>query len=51
MVVLVAYDEEDLSTPEAVYADIDGHGMVTDVWPAAEAPGPCVILEQAHGQP
>ena len=51
MVMLVAYDEEDLSTPVAVYADIDGHGTVTDVWPAVEAPGPCVILEQAHDHP
>ena len=48
IVMLVAYDEEDLSTPVAVYADIDGHGTVTDVWQAAEAPGPCVILDQAH---
>lgn len=51
MVMLVAYDEEDLSAPVAVYADIDGEGTVTNVWPAAEAPEPCAILEKVDDQP
>ena len=51
MIMLVAYDEDDLSTPVAVYADSDGKGMVTNVWPAGEAPEPCAILEKVHDQP
>jgi hypothetical protein len=35
----------------AVYADMDGNGIITNIWPAAEAPAPCVILEPLHDQP
>jgi hypothetical protein len=30
VVAMIAYDEQDLSTAAAVYADIDGNGLVTN---------------------
>jgi hypothetical protein len=51
VVVMVAYDEQDLSTPVAVYADIEGKGQITNMWPVADAPDPCAIVERLHYQP
>jgi hypothetical protein len=51
IVALVAYDEGDLSTPVAVYADIDGNGLVTHAWPAEEAPSLCAIVKNLHYRP
>jgi hypothetical protein len=48
---IIAYDEQDLSTPVAVYADIDGHGLVTNVWSIPHAPQLCAILRGLHYQP
>jgi len=50
-VIVVAYDEDDLSTPVAVYADLDGNGTITNVWTVDSAPAPCDILSQLHYQP
>jgi hypothetical protein len=51
VVVTVAYDEQDLSTPVAVYADIEGKGQITNMWPVADAPDPCAIVDGLHYQP
>jgi hypothetical protein len=48
---MIAYDEQDLSTPVAIYADIDGHGLVTHVWSIPHAPQLCAILRGLHYQP
>jgi hypothetical protein len=50
-VMLVAFDEQQISTPAEVYADLDGNGMITNVWPAAQAPTLCAIVQQLHYQP
>lgn len=46
VVMVVAFDEQDLSTPVTVYADMDGHGLITNVWPVADSPTPCDIMQQ-----
>jgi hypothetical protein len=51
IVMMVAYDEQDLSTPVAVYADLDGNGLITNVWPAADVPAVCGIMQQLRYQP
>lgn len=51
LVILVAYDEDNLGTPVTVYADLDGRGLVTNVWPAEAAPSPCGIVRQFHDRP
>jgi hypothetical protein len=51
VVAVVAYDEQDLNTPVAVYADIDGKGLITNMWPIADAPEPCAIMQELHDQP
>jgi hypothetical protein len=51
MVVLVAYDEDDLSAPVAVYADLDGNGLITNAWPIDKTPTLCAILGNSHYQP
>jgi hypothetical protein len=51
VVILVAFDEDDLSTPLAVYADRNGKGLVTDVWSAADAPTLCEIVGGVQDQP
>jgi hypothetical protein len=38
IVAMIAYDEQDLSAPVAVYADIDGNGLITNVWSIPNAP-------------
>jgi hypothetical protein len=51
VVAVVSYDEQDLSTPVAVYADMDGGGLVTDVWSVPDAPALCAIVQGLHYQP
>jgi hypothetical protein len=51
LVAMIAYDEQDLSTPVAIYADMDGHGLVTDVWSVSNAPQLCAIVQTLHYQP
>jgi hypothetical protein len=51
IVVMVVYDEQDLSTPVDVYADLDGNGLITNVWPFAEAPAPCEIMQRVRYHP
>lgn len=51
LVAVVAYDEEDLDTPVAVYADMDGNGLITNIWPIDNAPAPCAIMQGLHYQP
>jgi hypothetical protein len=51
VIAVVAYDEQDLSTPVAVYADIDGKGLITNMWQVADAPEPCDIMQGLHYQP
>lgn len=51
IVAMIAYDEQDLSAPVAVYADIDGNGLITNVWSIPDAPQPCAIVRGLHYQP
>src|SRR5712692_8951197 len=51
LVAMIAYDEQDLSIPVAVYADIDGNGLVTNVWSIPNAPQLCAIVQKLHYQP
>jgi len=51
VVAVVSYDEQDLSTPVAVYADLDGGGLVTHVWSVPGAPALCAIMQGLHYQP
>jgi hypothetical protein len=50
-VVVIAYDEDDLSAPMAVYADLDGSGLITNAWSIDETPTLCAILGKLHYQP
>lgn len=51
VVAVVSYDEQDLSAPVAVYADMDGGGLVTHVWSVPDAPALCAIVQGLHYQP
>ncbi len=51
LVAMIAYDEQDLSAPVAIYADVDGHGLVTNVWSIPNAPQLCAIVQKLHYQP
>ncbi len=51
VVAMIAYDEQDLGTPVSIYADIDGNGMVTNVWSIPTAPQLCAIVRRLHYQP
>ena len=51
VVAMIAYDEEDLNTAVAVYADIEGNGLVTNAWSIPEAPQLCAIVQGLHYQP
>ena len=42
--VLASYDEGNLDTAMIVYADLDGHDLITDVWPVDQAPSACWIV-------
>jgi hypothetical protein len=44
MVVLATFDEANLDEPVTIYADKDGRGLVTNLWPVADAPSPCDII-------
>jgi hypothetical protein len=47
LVVLVSFDEGDLTAPVTVYADLAGQGLVTDLWAVDEAPGGCELIQRA----
>jgi hypothetical protein len=51
VVAMVAYDEQDLSAPVAVYADMEGKGLVTDVWSVTTVPALCAIVRGLRYQP
>ena len=51
VVAMIAYDEEDLSTPVAIYADIDGNGLVTNAWSIPNAPQLCAIVRGLRYHP
>jgi hypothetical protein len=51
VVAMVAYDEQDLSAPVAVYADMEGKGLVTDVWSVTTVPTLCAIVRGLRYQP
>jgi hypothetical protein len=51
VVIVVAYDENDLSAPVNVYADMEGKGLITDVWPVDTAPSPCAIMQHLRYDP
>jgi hypothetical protein len=46
LVIMVTYDEQNKDEPSTVYADMDGKGLITNVWDAADAPGACQIMLQ-----
>jgi len=48
LVVLVAFDEGDLTAPLQVYADLDGKGVITDTWTADDAPNGCELIQRAR---
>lgn len=47
LVILVSFDESDLTVPVTVYADLAGQGLVTDLWAVDEAPGGCELIQRA----
>jgi hypothetical protein len=49
--MLVAFDEGNPSVPAAVYADLDGNSLITNVWPVDQAPALCAIVQQLHNKP
>jgi hypothetical protein len=51
MVMLVAFDEQNPSLAAQVFADLDGNGRITNVWPVAQAPALCAIVQQLHYKP
>jgi hypothetical protein len=51
IIMLVAFDEQNPSVPAEVYADLDGKGLITNVYPAAQAPLLCEVVQQLHYQP
>lgn len=51
VVAMVAYDEEDLSAPLAVYADMNRNGLVTNVWSVSDTPALCAIVQGLRYQP
>jgi len=51
IVAMIAYDEQDLNAPVAVYADTEGNGLVTNVWSVPNAPQLCAIVRELHYQP
>jgi hypothetical protein len=48
LVVLVSFDESDLTVPITVYADLEGQGLVTDLWAVEEAPAGCELIQRAR---
>jgi len=51
VVIVVAFDENDLSAPVNIYADMDGNGLITNTWPVGEAPSACVIMQHLRYDP
>jgi hypothetical protein len=51
IVMLVAFDEQNPSLAAEVAADLDGNGRITNVWPVAQAPALCAIVQQLHYKP
>ena len=51
IIMLVAFDEQDPSVVAEVYADLDGKGLITNVYPADQAPALCEVVQQLHYQP
>jgi hypothetical protein len=51
IVMLVAFDEQNPSLAAEVFADLDGNGRITNVWPVAQAPALCAIMQQLHYKP
>jgi len=50
-VMMVAFDEQDPSVPAVAYADLDGQGLITNIWPVAQAPSLCAVVQQLHYRP
>jgi hypothetical protein len=47
--VLVSYDEENLDVAAVMYADVDGKGLVTHVWPTEDSPPACwIVVHMLH---
>lgn len=44
LAVLATFDETNMDDAVTIYADRDGHGLVTDVWAVEDAPKMCVII-------
>ena len=51
IIMLVAFDEQDPSVVAEVYADLDGRGLITNVYPADQAPALCDVVQQLHYRP
>ena len=51
IIMLVAFDEQDPSLVAEVYTDLDGKGLITNAYPAAQAPDLCEVVQQLHYQP
>lgn len=51
IVAMIAYDEQDLAAPVAIYADMDGKGLVTNVWSVTNVPTLCAIMKDLRYQP
>ncbi len=48
LVILVSFDDEDLSAPVEVYADLTGDGLVTHLWAVDDAPSGCQLILKAQ---
>jgi hypothetical protein len=48
IIMLVEFDEENPSVAAAVFADTEGNGRITSVWPAAQAPSLCSVAGQVR---
>ena len=46
--VLATFDEANMDEAVTVYADKDGLGLVTNVWPVADAPRACDVIRDLH---
>ena len=51
IVMLVAFDEQNPSLAAQIFADLDGNGRITHIWPVAQAPALCAIVQQLHYKP
>jgi hypothetical protein len=46
--VLATFDEANMDEPVTIYADTDGVGLVTNVWPVTDAPKACDVIRDLH---